>query len=154
MADFFADSSALVKRYVRETGSEWVEGLFAPEARHEVYVSAVTPVEIIAALTRRSRGGTLPPADARTAIDLFRADLLADYQVVELTDSVISRAIALAETHAVRGYDAIQLASALETNALLVANGLPPLTFVSADLQVNVAAQREGLAVEDPNSYP
>jgi hypothetical protein len=154
MADYFADSSALVKRYVRETGSTWIESLFDPEAGHEVYVSVVTPVEIIAALTRRGKGGTIRPADAQLAIRQFRADLKTAYQVVELTPSVIQRSIILAETRGLRGYDAIQLASALETNALLAANGLPSLTFVSADLEVNSAALGEGLTVEDPNRYP
>ena len=60
MADCYFDSSALVKRYVNETGSTWVCGLFDPGLRHEVFIAAITSVEIIAAITRRARGGQSP----------------------------------------------------------------------------------------------
>lgn len=33
MADYFFDSSALVKRYVRESGSGWVTSLFDPAVK-------------------------------------------------------------------------------------------------------------------------
>jgi predicted nucleic acid-binding protein len=60
----------------------------------------------------------------------------------------------LAETHALRGYDALQLASALEVNAGLVGRSLPPLTFISADRELNNVASAEGLGVDDPNLHP
>ena len=49
MADYFADSSALVKRYVSEVGSAWVAGLFDPSLGNEILVAAITGVEIVAA---------------------------------------------------------------------------------------------------------
>lgn len=61
MAALHPDSSALVKRYVSETGSVWVEGRFAPSAGHTVFVAAITGVEIVAAITRRARGGAISP---------------------------------------------------------------------------------------------
>jgi len=53
-----------------------------------------------------------------------------------------------------RGYDAVQLAAALEANDERLANALTPLTLVSADTELNTAAQAEGLNVENPNNYP
>lgn len=64
MAIYFIDSSALVKRYVSETGSVWVLGLFNPTLNHEVFVAAITGVEIVAAITRRARGGSISATDA------------------------------------------------------------------------------------------
>ncbi|MCU0533817.1 MAG: type II toxin-antitoxin system VapC family toxin [Hydrococcus sp. Prado102] len=154
MSDYFLDSSALVKRYINETGSIWINNLFDPALNNEFFIAAIAPVEIVAAITRRSRGGTISPTDATTVCNLFRADLLSTYQIVELTSGLISRAMALAETHALRGYDAVQLAAALEVNALCVANGLPTLTFVCADLELNAVVTSEGLLVENPNNYP
>ena len=55
MADFFADSSALVKRYVSEVGSAWVAGLFDPSLSNEILVAAITGVEIVAVVARRAR---------------------------------------------------------------------------------------------------
>lgn len=154
MADYFLDSSALVKNYISETGSAWVSGLFDPALNNEVFIAAITPVEIIAAITRRARGGSIAASDATVACNLLRADLLTSYQIVELIDALIARAMTIAETHALRGYDAVQLASALEVNILCVSNGLPPLTFVSADDDLNSVALQEGLVVENPNAYP
>ena len=154
MTDYYLDSSALVKRYVSEAGSTWVSALFDPALDNEVFIAAITPVEIIAALTRRTRGGSMAPADATSACNLFRSDLRTSYQIVELTDRLITRAMRLAEAHALRGYDAVQLAAALEVNALCVQNGLLPITFVSADNDLNAVATREGLSVDNPNTHP
>ncbi len=154
MATYYLDSSALVKRYVQEIGSSWLTGLFDAALGNEVFIAAVTPVEILAAISRRARGSTMIPADATAARSLFRAELLTDYQVVELTKGVLNRAMDLAETHGLRGYDAVQLAAALETNALAAASGLPPLMFICADGELNTVAQIEGLRVDNPNHHP
>jgi hypothetical protein len=60
----------------------------------------------------------------------------------------------LAETHGLRGYDAVHLAAALEVEAVRVARQLPSLVFISADNDQLLAAGAEGLHVENPNSYP
>ena len=60
----------------------------------------------------------------------------------------------LATKHALRGYDAVQLAAALEANDERIANELSPLALISADDELNAAAKAEGLTVEDPNDYP
>jgi predicted nucleic acid-binding protein len=151
MADYYFDSSALVKRYINETGSAWICGLFDPSLKHEAFIAAITPVEIVAAITRRARGRTIVQVDAVTACTQFRADLQTGYQVVELTDALLTQAMSLAEAYALRGYDAVQLAAALAINALCVQNELPPLIFISADGELNAVAAGRGLAIENPN---
>ena len=126
MADYYLDSSALVKRYVHEQGSDWVSTLFDADPPHEIFIAVVTSVEVVAAISRRTLGGTIIAADATAACKHFRADLLSDYQVVESNASLINRAMNLAETYKLRGYDAIQLASACEVNLLCIGSGLPP----------------------------
>jgi len=59
----------------------------------------------------------------------------------------------LLTVHPLRTYDAVPLASALESNIRLVASGLSPLTFVAADARLLVAAATEGLMTEDPNAH-
>ena len=154
MASYFVDSSALVKRYVNETGSVWLSGLVAPAVGNDIYIARITTVEVIAALTRRARGGTIAATDASAACLLFRNDLLHDYEIVNMTETLLNHAMTLAETHGLRGYDAVQLAAACEVNAFCVVHGLPPLTFVSADSALNTAATGEGLLVDDPNAHP
>jgi len=80
--------------------------------------------------------------------------LTNNYYTVEITPLLLSVAVSLATKHALRGYDAVQLAATLEANDEGIANGLAPLTLVSADTELNNAAQAEGLTVENPNNYP
>ena len=71
MALVFADSSAVVKRYVQETGSVWVGSLFTAAPANKVTILALTGVEVVAAITRRVRGGTILQADAASSCALF-----------------------------------------------------------------------------------
>ena len=64
MADDFLDTSALVKRHVREAGSAWDRSLTRPKAGHDLDISRVTAVEVDSAITRRQSGGHLSPAQA------------------------------------------------------------------------------------------
>jgi len=64
MAFYYVDSSALVKRYIRETGSIWVLSLFDPSLNNDVLIAAITGVEIIAAIIRRARGRSISITDS------------------------------------------------------------------------------------------
>lgn len=154
MAAYVFDSSAVVKRYVREMGTAWVLSLTDPGAGHVIYVAGITGVEVVSALTRQMRSGALTPTDAAMALAQFRHDLTHQYHTVAMTPTLLARAMALAETHALRGYDAVQCATAVLVHTERVALGMPPLTLVSADTALNTAAAAEGLLVEDPNTYP
>jgi uncharacterized protein len=149
-----ADSSALVKRYVVERGSGWMAALLDPGSGVAIYAAAVTEVEVVAALARRIRGGSLAAADGALAIGAVRRDLAGRVRRLALSAGVLARATDLAERHALRGYDAIQLAAALEANAMRSGEGAGTLTLVSADVELNAAAAAEGLAVDDPNAHP
>jgi hypothetical protein len=154
MAVYFFDSSALVKRYVKEVGTVWVTSILDPTAGNAIYIARIAGAEGVSAITRRGRRGNLTASDAASALAQFRHEFANVYRIVEITPALIERAMGLAETHALRGYDAVQLAAALEVNIHCLAMGLPPLTLVSADGTLNAAAIAEGLAVEDPNTHP
>ncbi len=79
MAVYVVDSSALVKRYVRETGTAWVRGLTDPAAGHIFYIAGITGVEVVSALTRQTRSGALAPTDAAQALAQFRQDFAHQY---------------------------------------------------------------------------
>jgi hypothetical protein len=138
---------------VNEIGSAWVDGLIDPAAGHSVRVASITGVEVLSAITRRERGGSISPYDSATVRADFRYDFANLYQVMDITPAIVTRAMALAELHAVRGFDAVQLAVALEVAAECRALGLA-LTLVSADAELNAAALAEGMTVDDPNAHP
>lgn len=154
MAAYVCDSSAVVKRYVRETGTAWILSHTDPGAGHAIYVASMTGVEVVSALTRQTRRGALSPTAAATALAQFRHDFAHQYHTVAITPTLIARAMALAETYALRGYDAVQCAAAVVVHTERLMLGLLPLTLVSADAVLNTAAAAEGLLVEDPNTHP
>lgn len=153
MSIYFTDSSAVVKRYLHESRSGWVRGLFVSTPPNEFYAVATVGVEVVAAVTRRVRGGTISKAGAARLCGVFLADLELDFDVVSVTDNLLRLAVVSAQMHGLRGYDAIQPAVGVETNRLLVAANLLPLTFVSADQELSAAARSEGLAVDGPNAH-
>jgi uncharacterized protein len=153
MSDYFFDSSALAKRYISEVGSVWV-GTITGELSNNIYVASITSVEIVAALARRVKGGTLLAADADAADNALQTDFSVQYIVSDISSAIIKSAMNLARQHALRGYDAVQLATAVDANQEHLSFGLPPIIIVSADDELNNAAQAEGLEVENPNHHP
>lgn len=140
MAVYFFDSSAIVKRYLSEVGSAWVTNIAALVAGNEIYLARITFVEVISAVTRKARGSGLSATGAMKAIADFRQDFANEYPLVELTPTLIESAAGLAETHALRAYDAVQLAAALAINTELTLAGVSLITVVSADQALNTAA--------------
>lgn len=154
MAVYFFDSSAIVKRYVTEAGTVWVNRIADARTANRIYLVRLTLVEVISAITRKARRGGITAAGAEIAVAAFRRDFLNQYAKVDLISALIEHAANLAETHALRGYDAVQLAAALAINNERVTSGLSTVTLVSADGALNAAAVAEGLAVGDPNAHP
>ena len=91
---------------------------------------------------------------AAKAIADFRGDFIYEYAPVEMAGTIIEHAADLAEAHALRGYDAVQLAAALHINTDRTALSLSAINLISADAALNMAAAAEGLAVDDPNAHP
>ena len=147
-ADYF-DSSALVKRYLAETGSSWVQMRFSDPARM-IITADISRVEIAAAFAGKLRGRFITQAEYQEAHARLNADTQKRFYILPVISQRIDEAIALTDAHRLRGYDAVQLACALYANKVLIANNLPPLTFVAADRDLLKAAQAEGLNTENP----
>lgn len=153
MSVFYYDSSALVKRYIAELGSGWVRRQTGRDAGHLSITIVLSGPEIIAAVVRRARGGHLSQRDERRAVLSFRQDWRSLFFVVSVDQRIVNRAMDIAESHGLRGYDAVHVADALVIQHDQQIRGLDDLTFVSADREQLAAAAAEGLAVEDPNRY-
>ncbi len=153
MSSFFLDSSALVKRYLTETGSAWVREITRPTA-HTSTVVEITLVEVAAALAARHRAsGGISRQDRDATVNLLARHFETEYQLIPVSRFILDRAVILTQNHRLRGYDAVQLAAALATNQSLLRAGLPALTFVAADRDLLAAAHQEGLQVENPNDH-
>jgi predicted nucleic acid-binding protein len=106
----YLDASALVKRSVAERGSRQTAALCARAG--VVATSMVSRAEVAAALAKAVRLGIVEQENGRKAQRAF-ASQWPDFAKVPVTEALIARAEGLAWDCALRGYDAVQLASAL-----------------------------------------
>ena len=134
------DTSALVKQFLTEAGTEEVLALRTQDLPHAT--SMITYSETFSALRRRARERFLSAARYRTAIDLFKRDWPA-FVRVQLDEEIIMLSAKLIERHPLRTLDAIHLASVIQLQQLV---GEPSL-FVSSDSQLLQAATAENLTV-------
>jgi len=141
------DSSAIVKIYVNEAGSAWVKSLCTASS-NIISIIRITMVEVASALARKHRAGEITEHERNRALAWFLYDCRNQYQVVEVDSQVVNIAIQLTQRYSLRGYDAVQLATAIRINRALVANHLSPLVFVSADGQLCSVAVMEGLITQ------
>jgi len=129
----YFDSSVLVKHYVREEGSARARALFR---RHRVFSSAIAPVELLSALTRRRAAGELTEPDLAAIVARMRTDR-GYWELVEVSERLLGRAEEFVQRTGVRTLDAIHLASV----ATIRGAGLE-LPFVTGDGRQRDAADR------------
>jgi uncharacterized protein len=150
VTSYFLDTSAIAKRYLIEAGSSWVTHLLQPESQTVVIVSDLASVEMASLLARRVRNGDLGADNATRLLGSFLLHADDEYLMVPLDGTVLEHARTLVARYPLRTLDAIQLASAQRTAAVLG----EALTFVTGDHALLAAATAEGMATEDPLSNP
>ena len=136
----YLDTSALVKLYVRETGSVRVRNWLNSAAA--AATSVVAYAEARAAFARLHRSALSSPRRHRERVARLNADW-ESYLRVELTPSVLRLAGEAAETYELRGFDGIHLASALWLRDRTEVE----CKFVVFDQRLHDGAARAGLSV-------
>ncbi len=138
----YIDSSALVKRYIDETGSDQVRILVAADNR--IVVSWLAMPEVLSAVVRRGKG-----TQSEEEMKRFREQLHSDFErflVVDVSDSAVLETERLILRHGLRGADSIHLSTALWAARTLAA----PVLFVASDRELLEAARGERMTVLDP----
>jgi len=129
----YLDTSALVKQYVAEVGSNWVRSLLVADQTAAAFTSRLSALETACAFARRRREGTLSPADYNQAVAASEYDFTYRYNLIEVTPTIVNTAQMLAARHPLRAYDAMHLASAWLANRELVQAGSPLSNTSRAD---------------------
>ena len=132
----FFDSSAFVKRYVREAGTDTV--LQWCDQASEIVLSGIALPEIISTFCRLRREARVTDTQFRQLKSLLLADI-EDAVICDLTPVVLAQAISSLEGNVLRAMDAIHIGSAVVMKADI---------FISADRRQLDAARRSGLSVE------
>ncbi|MCH8281856.1 MAG: type II toxin-antitoxin system VapC family toxin [Chloroflexi bacterium] len=148
MAFYYLETSALVKLYVREDGTEHMLRLVDASALNRFAILAITQAEFRSAIRRRERAGDLDGSVAAEVLERFDLHLGTMYVRQGMSDAVIDLSCAMIDRYPLRAYDALQLAG-----CLVIKESAPsPPVFVCADHQLLQAAETEGLVWLDPTA--
>lgn len=133
----FFDTSAFVKRYVEEPGSDRVQELCSRAT--QVLLSVICFPEMISTLNRLLREGKIAK-EQYAGLKGTMVEDLADIEIVNVVPTVVGRAVRLLEDNSLGALDALHLGCAIEAQANV---------FASADQRQIEAGRRSGVAVED-----
>lgn len=141
----YIDSSALVKRYVEEAGSRTVDQLLADHPH--IATSRLAYPEILSALNRKRRSREIPLRVLDELTGAFEDDWSKLF-VLELDDALLPIIKGTIRRHAIRGADAVHLASAMWLRSVLKED----VVFACADARLLDAAKSERLVPFDPEA--
>jgi predicted nucleic acid-binding protein len=127
MPALYVDTSALVKRYVGEVGTIWVRRALACPVRQGISTALLAQPEVLSALQRKVREGTLAAAEAQRLARRVQRHFARRYRLVAITPARVTQANALVQAHPLRAY---------------------------ADDALLAAARAEGFAVDNPLRHP
>jgi len=143
----YLDTSALLKRYIQEDGSKEVTKLL--EDADEIATGVITKVETASAIARLVRFRGITVEEGRKVWDEF----CEDWEILtrlNVTPQGIERAANLAWQHALRGYDALHLASALLWQERLTLS----VILATFDRQLWLAGKQLGMQVWPKDLLP
>lgn len=146
---YYLETSALVKLYVREPGTERMLRLVSRTNNHRFAVLTLSRVEFHSAIRRREREGDIDPSLARRLLNRFDEHMETKFVKQVVNDYLLDLASSLVDHHPLRAYDAVQLAGCLTLKA---GSGQDAPTFVSSDHRLIEVAQAEGLPSLDPSA--
>lgn len=134
----YLDTSALVKLYISEDGSERVDE--AVRRADTVGTSLIAYPETLSAFHRRLRQRLYDRSYYNRMRQAFEKDWKRMH-IIDLNRSIARSTGKLIHRHGLRGFDAIHVATALHFKLWLSA----PMTFLCFDQKLSKAAKIEGL---------
>ena len=137
----YFDTSALVKKYIAEKGSENADKLFLSAS--EIYISIIGHVEAISSFRRL----LLEKEIAKKDYEQLKSEIAQDFQffnVIDVSSETVSSAVRVIDKYQLKSLDSLHLASALEMKADID-------YFISSDQKLLNAAKKEGFKVVNPN---
>lgn len=149
MAFYYLETSALVKLYVREPGTEELLRLTERSTGNRLAVLTLSQVEVRSAIRRRERARDIDASTAAKMLDQFERHLQATFVRQSVGDTVLDLAATLLDRHVLRAYDAIQLAGCLSLKSIA---GTDAPIFVCSDRRLLEAGGAEGLATLNPEA--
>lgn len=137
----YVDTSALVPLIINEASSDACGEIW--DAAERVTTTRLAYIEASAALAMAQRLSRVSAVEARAGRESLQ-ELWTVVDVVEIDDPLMASTALLAQTHALRGYDATHCAAAVALND-------DQVVAATGDIRLLAAWRAEGLAVRDTN---
>lgn len=141
---FFFDTSALVKRYYEEQGTDQVDELIESEDS-QVVISSLAIIETTSAFKRKQNQGEISEQQVDQLLGTFFQEALDEFIIVPLEESSLQFAFDLVLKQDLRTLDSLQLSA-----AITVSQEAEECTFVCADSELVSTAESSGLGVINP----
>ena len=138
--NLYADTSALIKKYIREPGTDEVLAYF--DQYPLISTAALTQVEMASAMSKAARLTWVAQAEILIAWGDF-LNHWPGFIRLPVTSGIIERAASFTWQHGLRAYDAVHLASALAWKEITA----DQVVFACYDENLLKAARGEGLRV-------
>lgn len=155
----YLDSSALVKRYVKEPGTENLATRITAEqsAGQVLFTSALTFAEVHHSISRKLREKALSVVASREAKEVFEVDWINHFTVIELAVGVLGFIPEIFERTTLKSSDAVHLASALWIRDLFrLSSRYGPrgskVTFATSDLALAKETPGWNLEIFNPET--
>jgi predicted nucleic acid-binding protein len=145
---YFLESTAFIKLFVREPGTDALIRLMEAVEDNRKLISSSTPLEVYAAIRRRERAGAISAENAAAALDILRLEAARMVQE-PLNPAVLEAARQLIDRSALRWPDTLQLAAAIAARDMFQGT---EIIFVSSSSQLLDAARTEGFQTLNPAS--
>mgnify|MGYP000331973244 CR=1 FL=1 len=137
---YYFDTSALIKRYILEQGSNKVDNLF--ESAEAIFVSAITKIESISTIKRLLSEKVI----SQEEYTRLKNEIIYDFNyfsIISLNSTIEKQAINLIETYQLKTLDSIQLACFISIRDQVNA-------IVLSDKKLEIAARQENFDIINP----
>lgn len=140
----FFDTSALVKRYADEEGTQTVDRLIENPDK-SIVITSLSIIEIASAFRRKYNRGAITERQRDGLLDSFFQEAIDKFTVVPVDETSFEEAFDLVLEDDLRTLDALQLGA-----ALAVPTPDLDLTFVCADDKLVEVAENQGISTINP----
>ena len=148
MSLYYLETSALVKLYIQEPGTERLLRLASASAENRFAILSIAQAEFHSAVRRRTRDGDIDGAAAAQLLESLDGHVRTRFLRQNVNDVVLDLACGLIGKYPLRAYDAIQLAG-----CLVLRSAAPEQPVFSCAYHLLLeAAESEGLVCMDPAS--
>jgi predicted nucleic acid-binding protein len=149
----FIDTSAIVKAYVTEQGSQTIKNVVA-RLRGRLYLTPAVVLEVLGALAKHRRTNLLDQQEYQTARTAFLQSVGVAFKLLELREAEFTSAYSLVDRFRQFGagsWDVLHIASALRLRAIAPRHAV---TLASADGGMLGLARAAGLPTFNPEIEP